>query len=579
MLFIEFSIDNKNRAIMLKKGEYFVGRDKSNDIIIKNSSVSRKHLKVYYLNDNWYIEDLGSSNGTIILNTPVNEPYCIKDNDTGLLGGDIEISFKLNGNSNCESSDIPIELDLHVEKTRDSNIITRIKKEITQILSISSEKKMIDKINAYSKTIGILSYGIFKSKKHGIDIIFSSNKIPKEVKHYKIYKKHESLDKNLIIEPLTGENNNVFYYILYNKVFINDEIIDKFKVIMKIIYFHEERDNTLLKQFSITNKYNNKVNDFIAVSDKMKKIIIKAIKYASLGQHILITGELGTGKELIAELIKKESPRKKAPSETTFLAGLEVGIIDSELFGHKKGSFTGAIANHTGVFERNNGGIIFIDEISLLPLRVQEKLLRTVEYGDIYPIGGLPKKVDVQIIFATNANLNKLIKSGKFRKDLYYRISAMEINIPPLRERKEDIIPIFEYYLKKYCETIGRKYSGIEDEVREMLLNYPWEGNIRELKNVTLLTSTNIKNGKKIKINDLPESLIKFFAEDKTNAFDEETLLNIKKELQIKEIEMIKKALKLTNGNKSKAAKVLGISRSGFMKKLKQLFDEENLNL
>ncbi len=572
MLKIEFSTGDKKKEILLEKGEYYLGRDVSNDIIVKNSIVSRKHLKFYYKNDNWYIEDLGSTNGTIMATTPICKPYRINNNDKGLLGGDIIMVFKMNGDSPTHLTKIPVELDMRSEKTRDSNFITQIKKDLSHILSYSSVEEMIKEVKSYSKSIGIQAYGIFKKSKRKIDIIFSVNEIPSKSKllRPRIEQNGEGV---LLIEYLTDKKNNIFYYIKYNKVLINDDILYKFKAIMKIIYFAKIRDNTSFEYIINTDKRGVE-RELVAVSEKMKNVITKAIKYASLGTHILIRGENGTGKELIAELIKKESPRRNAPSETTFISGLDTGIIDSELFGHKKGSFTGAIANHVGVFERNNGGIVFIDEISLLPLRVQEKLLRTVEYGDIYPLGGLPKKVDVQIIFATNENIEKMIEEGRFRKDFYYRISAIEIEIPPLRERKEDIIPIFEYYMNKFTENYQKEYKGLENNVADMLINYPWEGNVRELRNFALIVSANFSSGDKVKIGDLPEKIIKYFAEQNENdTFDKKTILNIKKALTQKEKDMIKKALKITKGNKARAANLLGLSRSSFYKKLKQLLD------
>ena len=482
--------------------------------------------------------------------------------------------MKIKNDNNIQPTKLPLKINFENSETKDSNILKSTKNELVKILNLNSEEQIIEKLRIYTTTMGIPYYGIFKLfKRNKKDFLFKENKIPSEVKSFKRGDFATIYGENYIIAPLLGESKNVFFYIYFSRNKVDEELIDRLRAVLKFLYFYKEKNGASFEEPGLKRNDRPK-KDFIVVSKEMKEVVRKAIRFAATGKHILITGETGTGKEIIADLIREESPRRNFPTETTNLSALDSDVIDSELFGHKKGSYTGAIADHVGVFERNNGGIIFLDEVSLLPLRVQEKLLRTVEYGDIYPLGDKPKKVDVQIIFATNEDLEQLVKKGKFRKDLYYRISALKIKIPPLRERKDDIIPICEYYLKLFLISFNKEYRGMNDDVKEMLINYPWEGNVRELRNHMLLIATNMEEEKPVEIRNLPEAILKYFSEINTERFDDKKIEILKKELERKEFEMIKKALDITHGNKTRAAKILGMSRSGFFKKYKQFFGE-----
>jgi two-component system response regulator HydG len=199
---------------------------------------------------------------------------------------------------------------------------------------------------------------------------------------------------------------------------------------------------------------------------------------------VLLLGESGTGKELVAQCIQRISSRKTKPFIVVNCAALPGNLIESELFGHEKGSFTGAIEKRIGKFEQGNGGTVFLDEIGELPLDLQVKLLRVLQEQEIEPIGGKKKKIDVRIIAATNRNLEEEMAAGRFRIDLYYRLNVFPINLPPLRERKEDIAALAVFFLKKYSFIEGKDISGVADNVLRAMLNYSWPGNIRQLENL-----------------------------------------------------------------------------------------------
>jgi len=214
------------------------------------------------------------------------------------------------------------------------------------------------------------------------------------------------------------------------------------------------------------------------------KQIIKQV--APTDVTVLITGESGAGKEVVAKLIHKNSKRKNHPFITVNCGAIPEGIIESELFGHEKGSFTGATEKRKGYFEAADGGTIFLDEIGELPLQTQVKFLRILENGEYIKVGGTKtERVDVRVIAATNKDLEHQITINAFREDLYYRLRSINIYIPPLRDRKEDIKPLFDNFVKAFCSKNSIRFKGITDEASDYLENYDWPGNIRQLKNFT----------------------------------------------------------------------------------------------
>ena len=200
---------------------------------------------------------------------------------------------------------------------------------------------------------------------------------------------------------------------------------------------------------------------------------------------VLITGESGTGKELIARAIVLNSDRKDKPFVTINCGAIPENLLESELFGHVRGSFTGAIKDHRGLIEEANGGSLFLDEVGEIPLPIQVKLLRFLQEGEIRRIGDTKvRKFDVRIIAATNRNLEEAIRDGIFREDLFFRLNVIPISLPPLRERKEDIPPLATHLLQRLCDAHSRNVTGISSQTLKIFMNYPWPGNVREMENV-----------------------------------------------------------------------------------------------
>jgi transcriptional regulator with PAS, ATPase and Fis domain len=236
----------------------------------------------------------------------------------------------------------------------------------------------------------------------------------------------------------------------------------------------------------VLNKYKKIQEDlnFIGKSEKMREIIELVMSVAATNISVLITGESGVGKEVVAKAIHKLSSRKEQQMISVNCGAIPEGLLESELFGHEKGSFTGAIATKRGYFELADKGTVFLDEIGETPLQTQVKLLRVLDSGEFMRVGsGELKKVDVRIIAATNRDLSKMVQAKHFRKDLFYRLKAISISVPPLRERKEDIIPLLDYFLEETLKNNKIEFAGFVEDALQLIQNYTWPGNIRELKN------------------------------------------------------------------------------------------------
>ncbi len=319
-----------------------------------------------------------------------------------------------------------------------------------------------------------------------------------------------------------------------------------------------------------------KLDQMVAKSQAMLKIFQLIPRIASSPSSVLITGESGTGKELVARAIHNLGDRKDKPFVVVNCGGIPETLLESELFGHKKGSFTGADKDKLGLFAIANKGTIFLDEIGELPMVLQVKLLRVVQQRSFIPIGGTsPIDVDCRIIAATNRNLEKEVMEGNFREDLYYRLNVIQLRMPPLRERTEDIPLLVQYFLDRYARRQGKSVQGISSFAMEALLQYPFPGNVRELENiiersVALSTSSLI----------LPESLYiakhkhaqDFPSAAKGNGAPRFQLpadgMNLDEFLGSIEKDLLLQALEKTGGRKTEAAKLLGVNFRSFRYRL-----------
>jgi len=323
------------------------------------------------------------------------------------------------------------------------------------------------------------------------------------------------------------------------------------------------KENIELKE-KLKEKYS--FSGIIGRSKAMQEIFETIKKIAPYSTTVLIQGETGTGKELIAKAIHFNSPRKDNQLVTINCGAMPAELLESELFGHKRGAFTGATGDKAGMFETANGGTIFLDEIGDMPQPLQVKLLRVLQEGEVRRIGeNLPRKVDVRVIAATNKNLEEDVKSGRFRKDLYYRLNVVPIHIPPLRERTEDIIPLCQHFLEKYAEKMNKKGVKISPDAMRLILSNQWPGNVRELEN-SIERALALCGKSKVLLPEHFPHLIQ-----SRSLFEElEREASLKEKLKAVERQIIIDALEKCGYKITRAAELLKVTRQHLHNKIKE---------
>jgi DNA-binding NtrC family response regulator len=307
----------------------------------------------------------------------------------------------------------------------------------------------------------------------------------------------------------------------------------------------------------------------IGKSEAMRRVVATARQVAASDIPVLIMGESGTGKELIARAIHNHSNRRKGRLVPLNCAGLAESILEDELFGHVKGSFTGAQTNREGRFEHADGGTLFMDEIGDMPATMQAKLLRVLENGELVRLGSNePVRVDVRLISATNRDLDEMVAEKQFREDLYFRIKGVTIQIAPLRERREDIPLLVHFFLKQASEKYGKKIVGLKPQTLAALMGYAWPGNVRQLRNVVENMVVMTSDQEEIDVTSLPVEVSPAAGGVAGATAGMDNLVGMS--LQQAEIELIRNTLKMTNDNREQAAKILGIGERTLYRKIRE---------
>jgi two-component system, NtrC family, response regulator AtoC len=390
------------------------------------------------------------------------------------------------------------------------------------------------------------------------NIILADIKMP-GMDGLEMHRRIKSLNKESVVIIMTAFasvdtavqalKDGAFDYI--TKPFDPDDLSHLIRNASKQISLKEE--NEVLKDKVVTLE---NVEDLVGNSQAMMQVLKEVESVAQSDSSVIITGESGTGKELIARAIHSNSPRKFFPLVNVHCGALSESLLESELFGHEKGAFTGAMYNRKGRFEMADGGTIFLDEIATISTKMQVELLRVLETKSFLRVGGNKEiKSDFRVICATNRNLKDMVEQGTFREDLYYRLNVVNINVPPLRERVDDISLLVEYFIKKYCKTMNRKIVTVEQSAIERLEKFEFPGNVRELENM-IERAIVIGNGKEIQLKDLPlgQNIV-------NNPFES---------LDEVEVNHIKNILNKYNWNISRSAKVLRVDRVTLYNKIKK---------
>ena len=444
-------------------------------------------------------------------------------------------------------------------------------KEIIRILVVDDEQIMRDSLSDWLRLDGYEVEAVEdgykaleKVKKESWDVLFVDLKMPR-MDGIEVMQKVKEINKDIPVIIITAYatvdtavkamKEGAYEYIV--KPFNPEEI----SIIIRNIVVHQSlvKENIFLRQ-ELKKRY--QLNDIIGKGPRMQDLFALIRKVAKSNTTVLIEGESGTGKELIARAIHTNSQRSKGPFVAVPCAALPESLLESELFGHEKGAFTGAIATRKGSFELADKGTLFLDEVGDMSLKIQANFLRVLEQREFRRVGGTNLiKVDVRVISATNQDLNKLIKNGKFREDLYYRLNVVSVNPPPLRKRKEDIPLLVEHFLKKYSIENKKDVKWIHEDALKLLIQYDWPGNVRELENVieraVVLTKEDFIN-----YDELPTFV--------RTAEKEEFKTAVDKQLHEVEKEHILRVLKANDGNIKKSAKILGIDRTTLYNKIKK---------
>jgi DNA-binding NtrC family response regulator len=345
-------------------------------------------------------------------------------------------------------------------------------------------------------------------------------------------------------------------YDYITKPFINEEI----RVMLRraLNQRHLSRENRHLKR-ELRERY--RFENIVGTSEAMERVYRLIEKVSAISSNVLIFGETGTGKELVARAIHYNSERSDRPFVAVNCGALTESLLESELFGHVKGAFTGAIANQEGFFRKADRGTLFLDELSEISHGLQIKLLRAIQEREVIPVGGRePVKFDVRLIAATNKNLEDEVKKGTFREDLFYRVNVITIPLPPLQNRKEDVPLLVNHFLQKYTQRLGKPSVKISREAMQVLVNYDWPGNVRELENM-IERAVALCDEDIIETTDLPEKLTQV----KIAILD---LDEYEMSLDALEEQHIKKVLQQVGGDKVKASQILGINLSTLYRKL-----------
>jgi len=440
-----------------------------------------------------------------------------------------------------------------------------------QILFVDDEREILSVFNKYLShqgyRVNVVDNG-FKAlellKKKNFDIVFTDLQMPgfSGIELLMAIKEYRPETEVIIITGYGTIESAVDALKLGSYDYIQKPIkMDRLKLLIDRIIEKKrlENENILLKK-RLKERYSYK--ELVGISPRMQRIFEIIDRISLNSPTVLIQGESGTGKEIVANVIHQNSNRKNKPFIPVNCAAIVEGLLESELFGHVKGAFTGAIKDKMGLFQAAEGGTIFLDEIAEVPRSLQVKLLRFLQDKRIRPVGSIKElKIDIRVIAATNRDPEEAIRNGDLRNDLFYRLNVISINIPPLKERKDDIAILIKHFLNKFNARSKKKLTSISPKALDILENYHWPGNVRQLENV-IERAFALGVNKTITVNDLPSEIRKFGQNSGTDG----TNYSLRKS----EIILIKRVLRNTNGKKTEAAKLLEIDLSTLYRKIRK---------
>lgn len=622
---IVFSGPSANREALLDGKRFLIGRGQSNNLRLNDSLVSREHASIVAKDGQFEINDLDAANGTMVNDVPIKrrelqhgDRITIGSSQLLFLLGDAE-AVALAGPAQLDNGEITIGLStvlqpedtlyLQVEKVLATIPHSdRMARDLSALLKISVALNSIRQSEQFLQRLLELIFEVIPAER-GAVLLTAENQVDFVVS--------ASLDRELGTNQQFKVSRTVVQRVLRECVAVLCSDVSESETLGAIPSLTESQTHSLLatplsvfeKMFGVvylttqdsTTRFcedhqqlltaiasiaavtlenirrmerledelqhqQSAMREMIGESAAMQKVKQFITKVAPANAKILILGESGTGKEGVAHAIHEQSLRKSKPFKAFNCATINQGVVESTLFGHKKGAFTGAIKDQTGLFEDANGGTLFLDEVGDLAPEVQSKLLRVLQEGKIVRLGETKEiDVDVRVLAATNIDLEAKIKDGKFREELYHRLNVISIKIPPLRERREDILLLARYFLKKDCEKEGRLIHGFSEDAKRCLVSYDWPGgNVRELQNA-VEHAVVMCDGDFIHAHDLPERIREMEAPPSDSGLNlTQAIIKTKKQLILQAIEEEK-------GNLAAAAKLLGRDAANLHRMIRDL--------
>lgn len=594
---------NKGATFELIDEETFIGRENSNQIVLNDSSVSRRHCSLKSFNNQFILNDLQSLNGTLV-NEKNAQNKLLNDGDKITIG-DFVFLFKTDTPENLPVSSTiffdksQIDLSKSVRISLDE-VIGAMARDLSALLKISAKINLLRTVESLQKELLNEIFEVVPAQTGAILLVDENEDLVEVFGLNRTEKNAEIAISQTIVGQVLSEKKAI----LTNDVTVNQDLsqakslfmaktssvlcapLTLFEENIGAIYLATSENKTSfdenhlrfligvagisavalenVKNFERLEKENSRLREetlfsknMLGESVAMNKVFAFINKVAAGDSTVLITGESGTGKELAARAIHLNSQRNSKPFVAINCAALNENLLESELFGHERGAFTGAVTQKVGKIELASGGTLFLDEIGEIALILQAKILRVLQEREFERVGGVRTfKADIRLITATNRDLEAEIKTGNFRQDLFYRLNVVRLQMPNLRERKSDILLLAEHFTEKFARKLNRRVRGISAKARKLLENYDFPGNVRELENA-IERAIVLGENEWILPEDLPENIWESanLAEFKI----EDSGFNYYETLQLKKKELIFKAFAEAKGNYLETAKLLDI--------------------
>ena len=592
-------------VFFLRAGDYTWGRAGQNDVIVRDETVSRRHIRLWWQDDCWRISDLDSTNGTFVCGAPLTQATKIRESVQLQLG---KVLFEITPwdredtlPQQVAATPITVEMGDHTHSLNQREI-SQAQTELSfldMFLSIESlEDFYRSDLPLMLTRMGLAGFGVIANWKDRPLLLFSNGELPGDLlennDHLCI-----AMDSPLTLDvpdtgfrwlshPVAYHKEKLFYYALVPQhhfpeglpIFLQAQLTRLAELLFVV---NRKRSGKQPRR-----KPDNNPDAFsgenlislpeiqgdvlLASSDSMNMLdTVRRIAPESAG--VIIEGETGVGKEIVAAMIHHFSGRR-GPFLPVMTSSLPENLVENELFGHKKGAYSGAVSTEEGKFAAADGGTIFLDEVADMLPSVQAKLLRVLENGEVFPIGATKaQKVDVRVVTASNIPFARLVETGRLRRDLYHRLKTFSLRVSPLRERRHEILPLFEFFLSRSLASKNKAFTGFSPKAVRLLLNYPWPGNVRELKHEAERVTLMMKSSGVVHGETLNEEIRALgSAEMASQVFGSGSMQEQVDNLQRR---LVTAALTDCKGNKTRAAEKLGLSRKGLTKMIQRLDLEE----